>query len=529
MGADALSAAWPAAKAHLDIHAPAAGEFSLAPVGEVCSSLPDNGTEALGILCGNLMGHPAKAVDAGARRVLLGAMSFAAATAAAVLRDAMRGNAWQTEAALQTIAAAPHDIVLDDALVAEIRRFAVGPDAILRDLARIIASRNGFACDDPPPRDLPSGYTVFVPSELPRRQPPEVDRQGVPFVDLSDPQQVIAPNDSAMRIIADRLDLEPAAVLYRASQLAQTRRGNRWTDGGVRGMADRLKRRGQMHFYRPWAYMVGRRGAGEVLAELRDAFADDLGREVALSMGMVAPHLIHVEPAALPQDDPGPWRPSDADWSSTKTWCDEVGSAAKVYGNVIEKPSDTYLLAEYSEWRSLEWGTPAEVRTVVTTHGSPPTPLEMHHVPEPWEAVRSSRHYPRLTYDWSDRQLVVRGLESLTDAPYLYWWALHPAVARSLGWQPDPSALFGWIGADGRIRAKAEYSARGLMSHHPPASGWTADVWRVILSRHGLSEVRDAFPHLRRRLEVTRTVPERARDNEPERSSTTTLTLQEPA
>lgn len=529
VGADAVAGAWPAAEAYLDIHAPAIGDVSPSPLGEACLSLPDTSSTALGILCGNLLAHPARAVETGARRVLLGAMSFDAATAAAVLQDSMNGNGWQAEAALQTIAAGPGGISLNSLLVEDIRRFAVGADAILRDLARIIAARNGIECANPAPRELPLGYTIFVPPELPRRQPPELDREGTPFVDLSDPQQVIAPNDSAMRVIAERLDLEPATVLYRASQLAQRPQGNRWTDEGVKGMANRLKRRGQKHFYRPWAYMVGRRAAGQVLAELRDAFADDVGREVALSMGMVAPHLIHVEPIAIPQDDPGPWKTSNTDWSSTASWCDEVTSATAAYGQIIEKQSDIYLLAEHSEWRILEWGTPGEVREVLTTHGAPPSALELSTDPEPWEFVSSSRRYPRLSYDWSDHQLVVHGREGLTDAPYLFWWALHPAVAKALRWQPATNALFGWAGADGFLRAKTEYSARGLMSHHPPAAAWSAEVWRVTLTRRGLEEIREAFPYLRRRLEVTRTVPERPRDNEDERTSKTSLPLREPA
>ncbi|KMO67841.1 ATP-binding protein [Mycolicibacterium chlorophenolicum] len=401
-GAEAVSAAWPTVEAYLDIYAPTSGEILLAPAGDSCSSLPDSGSAALGFLCGNLLGHPTMAVETGARRVLLQALSFDEVTASAILHDAMHGSDWQAEAALQTIAAETRELSLNGVIVEEIQRFAVCNDAVLRDLARIIASQNGFECDDPPPRELPIGYKIFLPPKLPKRRPPELNREGTPFVDMTDPQQVIAPYDFAMRVVAQRLDLDPAAVLYRASELALRRHGDRWTDDGVKGMSNRLKRRGQMHSYRPWAYMVGRRAAGQVLAELRDAFVDDLGREVALSMGMVAPQLLHVEPDALRQDDPGPWRPPDLKWSSTTSWCDEISSAAAVYVTAIENRSDAYVLAEYSEWRSLEWGTPEEVREVATIHGIPPSQLDLLVDLEAWEYVRSGSRYPLVPYRWTD-------------------------------------------------------------------------------------------------------------------------------
>lgn len=528
LGHDAVAAAWPAVESYLDGHAPIGDELALRPVGEDCSELSDTGSTALGALCANLLGHPCKAVDTGVRRVMIEALSLDHATAIAVLRDSMGSDDWQTEAALQVIAAAPDGVSLTAPIITDIQGIAVGGDAILRDLARLIAGQHGIKCEDPPSHELPLGYRMALPSGRTEWQYPELDNEGIPFVDTSDPQQVIAPYHRVIRAVAEWLSLDSSAVLHRASQLAQRPHQNRWTDNGVREAADHLKRRGQTHRYRPWAYMVGRRAAGQIMAEIHDAFGADTGPDITVRLDMVAPQLIHIEPAPLNRDDPGPWRPPGTESSSTTSWCDEVEPAATAYKVAIENLTENYVLAERSEWHGLEWATPLEVRQLHTTHGAVSSRLTVLVDRDAWESVGSARRYPRLTYDWIDRQLTVYGREYYTDAPHLEWWALHPAAAGALGWTPTQGALFGWAGPDGALRAKTEFFARGLLSHHAPAAGWAAEVWRVVLTPKGLQEVRVAFPNLRRQLEVTRTLPPRLRDNQRERTGTATVALSEP-
>lgn len=527
LGHEAVAAAWPAVESYLDGHAPIGDELPVAPAGENCSTLADSGPAALGVLGANLLGHPCRDVDMGVRRFLLNALSFDHVTTIAVLNDSLRSHDWKAEAALQIIAAAPDAVRLTGSMITDIQRLAVGNDAILRNLARIIAGQHRVPCTNPTPRDLPPAYRMVLPSGRTEWRYPELDDEGIPFVDTSDPQQVVAPYDRVIRAIAEQWELDSSAVLHRASQLAQRPHRNRWTDAGVRGSANYLKRRGQTHTYRPWAYMVGRRAAGQVLAEIHDAFDADTRPDIIASMDMVAPQLIHIEPTALSRDDPGPWRPPGTASSSTATWCDEVAEAANAYKRAAENLTETYVLAERSEWHSLEWGTPREVRQLHATHGEPPSRLTILSDRGAWEFVGSARRYPRLRYEWPHKQLVVCGREYYSDATHFEWLAFHPAVARLLGWTPAPSTLFGWLGADGALTARTEYLARGLLSHHAPAFGWAANVWRVVLTPDGLREVRVAFPYLRRQLEVTRTLPKRRRDSRPEQNSTAMVALNE--
>ncbi len=360
------------------------------------------------------------------------------------------------------------------------------------------------------------------------RERPELDSDGTPFVDIQDPQQVIAPFDALLSSLAARLGGDPVQLIYRASSLARSSHGNRWTDAGHKEMAERLKRRGQKHIYRPWAYLVGRRAVAQVLAELIDAQVYGLPRNIATRIGLVAPQLLAIEPEPLTAGTPGLWRPAETPAYDTSAWWDETEDAAEVYRGCIES-EDVYVLAELSEWHSPEWGHPVEERRIFATHGPRSDNLLTDDPGDPWDYVYSSRLYPVTAADWAERELVVEGQEQFTDAPFLHWWAFHPAAAAALNWNPDPGALFGWTGDDGKWRARTEYRVRGFLSHPAPARTYCANVWRVVLSPVGRLEVGRMFPGLSRSLVVTRVLNESRRQERQARRSEAVTTLTEPA
>lgn len=524
-GPEAIAAAWPTVEAYLDIFAPATAILVM-PENEPTSSLPDTGTTSLVTLVADFLDHPTKAPQEAARRILAKAVPYAADAVFALLGDAVSRGDWAAEAALQVLTYSEVSGIPPE-LAAAVDAAAVGTDAICRDLARRVCELVSRPCPVPRPRELPALYGMQFPM-LPDRRYPELDKEGTPFVDTKDPQQVIAPFDSMLRILAGRLGLDPVPLIYRASYLAQLRHGNRWTDAGHKEMAERLKRRGQQHIYRPWAYLVGRRAVAQVLAELMDAEGFGLPRDVATRIGLVAPELLNIEPEPLAAGMPTVWRPEGTSDYDTRSWCDEVGDAAEAYRGHIDTEG-VYVLAEVSEWHSLEWGHPVEERRVFSTHGIDAHRLLTNVPGVPWAYAYSSRRYPVVATEWAHKELVVEGQEQFTDAPFLDWWAFHPAAARALRWKQDPKMLFGWIGEDGKWRARTEYRVRGLLSHSAPARTYCANVWRVVLSPEGRSEVGRMFPGLSRSLAVTRILEENRREGRQARRAEAVTTLTEPA
>lgn len=521
-GPEAIGAAWSDVDAYLEIIAPADSSFREASVGPQMDAVDDSSAGALAAMVGDFLGHPAKALEEGARRALLRLMTSESPEAAsrtavlAALEDALERGGWPAESALSVLLlSTPADVPAT--LIAAVERTTAGDDQILRDLARRICVERGWSSARPAKRDLSPLYGLELPP-LPSHQPPELDAEGIPFIDVSDPQQVIAPFNNLLELLAEVAELPDSAVMYRAAQLALARTGDPWTDRGHRAMADRLKRRGQRHTYRPWAYLVGRRAAGRVLADLTDADLVD-GPFPAVAFELLAPELLMLEPSSLPDSVPRPWRPTSVSPYDTRGWCEEAPDALAHYQvGLISEPD--FVVAEISDWGSLEWGLPREERKLVPIHmrGFNTAGLPVRAAIE--DGGSAYRYPDRADMTWRHDELIVRGFEMLNNAPFLTWIAFHPSAAEALGWEPIKGQRFAWRGSDGDWRARTDYLVRGLLSHDPPAHSYVAEVWRVVLSQRGREDVERRFGRLARRLTVTRIQPASRREGTPEQRTT---------
>lgn len=500
-GKDLVAQCWSDVRAYLDVFAPAAD--SLPELVTRNSKSPE--VEVLDWV-GRQLGHPVRIMDFGARRVLATAYQTHRSVVDEVLADVLGRGGWAAEAALHVLtkirnrSALDHHENLSSALVAS----ASNNDAIVRLLARRLLAHENLEAPALTPKELPPFYDLDLPP-LPARSIPELDRNGVPYVDMTDPQQVIGPFDQHLEAVADEVGLDVATLVHRAAALGKAGT-DRWTEGGHRDHSDRLRVRGNLHTYRPWAYMVGRRGCAQVLAELVDARALPGGIRSFLLDLMIDEVTSWMPPHPLDGTTPVPWRDPHKRKYPSEDWCGEASDAADSYASQF---SDNNVLAERSSWRWLAWGVPEEDRWIRTRHrGRPASPLSAPGVRSAWETtVDVASRYPALRdVRWADRELVVRGRGLYSDAERLEWLALHPAVALELGWTPG-ERQFEWVGADGSWRADTVLRVRGQLSHRPPSDAICAEVWQVVLSDQGSAELAAAFPGLERSVRVRRLLP----------------------
>jgi hypothetical protein len=510
-GTDVITAAWPDVAAYLDVFAPAGSEMPDAQHAAMQAGSP---VEALLRWVTGYLGHPVRPLDFGARRTLQLGLQAEPAVTQRVLADAVRAGGWTTEAALHTLVTsanqAPANLSQD--LATALQDETAASDAICRDLARRLASRYQLPVLQPTRRRLAEGYYLALPP-LPERTAPELDAQGIPHLDPHDPQQLVAPFDLPLRLLAARAELDDAAVLHRAASIAVAT-DEPWIRGGHRAHAARLRARGQLHTYRPWAYMAGRRALGSILAGLADAGA--LGTPPALPayyLGLVDETLIHVEPTVLDASTPAPWRRPATSSYNVRAWSEETEEAANTYAAALSG-APAYVLAEHSDWRGLEWGRPEETRIVQVTHGVQAPSKLLLPPREAWELTfRSADAYPDLPgLDWTDEELVMHGVVGHSDARWLEWFGLHPSAGYQLGWLPDDTEPFAWQGPDGNWRARTIRRARGQLSHRPPARTYCAEVWQIVVSDAGLADLRSTFGSLTRTFEVKRTLPAQPRE-----------------
>jgi hypothetical protein len=515
-GVELVADSWPEACSYLDAFAPASGTVPDVP--------PLPAAAALARWISTYFGHPVRQVDFGARAVCSVALSIYPVETAATLAASVREGGWSAEAALSVLRTAGRTV--DVSAIGDLRDAlegaVVGPDGILRALAARVLATARLPISEPEEQPLPLAYKLVMPP-LGQRSIPELDRQGVPFIDANDPRQLVAPSDVAISLLAERADLDVSTVMRRAGRIA-TECSEPWLVGGHRAHAARLKTRSSTHGYRPWAFMAGRRALGIVLAELVDARRVDLDPRVgAYALGAIDENLATIRREPLDESMPVPWRPDGTADYDTQHWVQETDDAVAEYVTAYEN-APNFVVAELAELSNLDWGRPSEYRVVAVAHKDDAPMLEpvQHSRPMCWDRGLTANSYPRaVTRPW-DGELVVNGLEHFTDAEWYEWIAFHPAAAAQLGWSPEEGRLFGWIGPDGEWRARTELRVRGLLSHDPPLRTCAAQIWRVVLSSRGRTELVNARPDLTRSLRVTRTKPEsRAEGRDAEQATAT--------
>ncbi len=494
-GGELVAATWSDVRALLDVYAPV-GSAIPATAPEPSSSA----TAALLRWAGGHLGHPVRAIDFGARAVLQIAADAYPAEAHTVIAEAIGEGGWRAEAALLALAtASPAPTNLSSDLQEAIGRACADLDGIIRSIAVRLAAEHRVDPLTPPARPLPEAYRLALP-ELPARSVAPRDRRGVPHIDVHDPQQIVAPFDLPIEWIARMAGLDEAAVIHRAATFARAA-DEPWTAGGHRAQAARLRRRGELQTYRPWAYMAGRRALAAVLGELVDASQIAFATPYpAYELGLVDEITVHIAISPLDSSTPLPWRPEDASVYDAFEWCTETSDAAAAYADGTQ--SSPYILAELGQWMSLAWGTPTERRTIQAhhLHTSSLAPA----LPN-WESTyECAMWYPRLDLSWSNRELVVHGQDLASDGRWQEWIAMHPIAAEHLGWQPGSERDFEWVGSDGQWRARTVLRVRGQLGQRPPMQTYVAHVWQVEVSGVAEAELIAAFPDLGRTLRVER-------------------------
>ncbi|OZC86320.1 hypothetical protein CH254_17345 [Rhodococcus sp. 06-412-2C] len=514
-GPELVAQCWADIRDYLDVFAPVKEDLA-----ELRPTPSDRAELQLITWAALHLGHPIRIIDFGVRRVLAQNYARHRTDIQLALSESVAAGGQLAEAALNVLvrvgvgiqistaatqpdASSAPPTGLSTTLVRALEDAAVSNDAINRRLASQVLRLDGLQPPKAPTAQLPALYEFALPP-LPKLQIPELDHRGVPFVDTSNPQQVIAPYDEVLRYVADEVGIDAYTLYYRAASLGQATPDG-WTDDGHNAHFERLSRRGTRHVYRPWAYMVGRRGCGRVLAELIDAQILPDGAHSRWINCLFDDILDWLATNPLDPSTPPPWRAPDSKDYASEEWCDQTRSAADSYAAQF---ADNHILCEKSHWRWLVRKTPDEFRRVQTRHGRATTSAFVTTRQSPATIEKTdyrATDYPALPdLSWSHRELIVRGHPIFSDPERIEGWlALHPAVAEALGWAVGDSA-FEWIGDDGNWRARSTFRVRGQLSHQPPSDGTCAEVWQVALSDRGWSELASKFENLERTVTVRR-------------------------
>lgn len=510
-------AQWNTVLVHLERMVPSGSKIGLMPTATMLDQSDDPLEPQFSLVewAAGYVAHPGRVLDDGARQVLSAAVARQATRGHAIssLRTLLSRGEMRAEAALTIVIP---DVV--EALRPDLERIGVTDDAILRRLAQdlLVSELN------PASRPLPTGYSMVFPQLLERR-PWAADRRGLPSLDLHDPREVTAPFNRMISAVAEMTGYDEASVLYQAARYAM-QPSDPWLAGGHAQMHSLLEARDSRHTFRPWAWMVGRRALGQVIADYVDAGL--LESSIVMSMNLIDLRRL---PSPLPLDSSTPLchRGDDPHWYSDKNWLPETVAAAEAYAGAVRP---TFILGEWGEWRSLDWGKPSELRLIEPTgHGR--GELEGIQLAPRVQSYSPAGAYPNIAEKAARTPaFIVHGFFGEADSSRMEWLAIHPELAYRAGWRPSGEADFSWSGEDGLLRARTVLRARSRTDRQAPSlRNDVGEIWQVELSETGREEIL-SLVQLVRKVVVTRTVEESKRlGREGDTATASTRILESPA
>jgi hypothetical protein len=525
IGLDAVTA-WPAINDYLTVLCQSRGDSEWEP-----TERSESGTLALLRHTIGYAGHPVRTLEWGARNVLRSALTNpeTASDAALVIAGTLGQDAAADEVLWSVVRASAADCPIDlrETLRDPVRAAAHSEDQIVRDLGLRAAEALGVELDVRAKRPLPLSFSLAVPP-LPPRSAPVLDDEGVAVLDPLNPRSHLSTYDMLLEGPVARLSgLEPATLIRQAGRLADRyAESARWTRGGVKAHARRIKSTGWLQSYRPWALMVGRRGASTVLAQLTDARRLPNPKPLTLSEGleMVDFELEYAEPEALPTGVPRPAR-RDRFGADTGDWVGDTADAARVYAST---QAPELVAGEWMNWTEYSWNLGRERRVSAirfptgellgassqeaVARAGALHDLEKAMSLNAFETAGGYRRYVASDPEPDDTHLslVVGGLAWWAELRWGAWLAFNPEIALALGWRLSDSGLFRWVDDTGEEMARSRWWTQGLTTHQPPHfEDDAAEGWQVLLASKGWQVLTERFGAFERWSVVARAIKNR--------------------
>jgi hypothetical protein len=479
------------------------------PPGLTNPPAPDSPEQALADLLGMHVAHPANEVAECAKRACARCLLDGEVALQTTLGDLLDGTEEQQEHVLVVLDAVSHENpLLIRGWQEQIIALTGSPNFGIRQTSLALCSRNGWTPRQPGARRgrLPAMYQLLLPSSQSSRLSDETFVGVRILPDPDDPLPALRAFDHAYRAIAAAAGLAPEAVLHRGIALMRGLADpDTWSIKGEQRLKAWLGAAELELTYRRPRAILARRALLHIVAELEDAgmlAAAELPRLASL-VRFHDPALLLCEPTRRPATVKpiiGERRYAGSPVEATDAWLGEVGEALSQLE--WEVGDGRVILAESTTLRDLDWSTPTEERRVhiTTGNGSDADDPQRHDVMN-----RLVAEYPTLVVDDEPIPIVMRHFATRYYSPAANWLALNPRVGRELGWTLANQGLFRWLGQGGRIMVESSWWLDGPVDLSPPhLRDEVGEGWLVLATAAAFAEIKERFPSLSRRLEITR-------------------------
>jgi hypothetical protein len=339
---------------------------------------------------------------------------------------------------------------------------------------------------------------VNVPQTL------EINKEVDPYnlnVDITNPRDLIRPFEFLIRILSKESGIDESNLIYRAySIMKEIGNKEEWTAEYEKNIRNHLSEISLKYYpnIRP-RVITARRAIMHVTNELIDSgtIDDEKLRDIFISHDYTVSHFNEIEKPAFIQTI------KEREFGGVgNDWLEKIGETKRLDESIMGYSENFKIIAEYSLVKNLDWGSPTEEYMYQLAVNNKLDKSEnyifgsvFHQLSSNYHNISGGGHFIIVIRDHRFDRFDLKS----------NWIAINPALARHLGWLPEPKKLFAWKNSKGELMAESIYWANGNIQMNPRKDAEVGEGWFVVVSEIAYKQINSIEQNLFLHKKLVRT------------------------
>ncbi|MDO5614945.1 MAG: NACHT domain-containing protein [Cruoricaptor ignavus] len=380
-----------------------------------------------------------------------------------------------------------------------IQNFALSKDYLLRENAKQILDELG--------KDIPASKNIDLPSiyslHLPEPQILEINKKIDPYypnVDITNPRDLIRPFEFLIRVLSEESGIDESNLIYRAySIMKEIGNKEEWTIEYEKKLRNHLEQISLEYSYPRPRVIVARRAIMHVTNELihSGTIDDEKLRDIFISHDYAVSHFNEIEKPEFIQ------MIKEREFGGVGNgWLDRIGESKRLNESLLSYNETFKIIAEYNQVKNLDWGSPTEEYMYQLAVNDKLDKSEnfifgsvFHQLSSNYHNISGGGHFIIVIIDHRFNRFDIKS----------NWIAINPALARHLGWLPEPKKLFAWKNSKGELMAESIYWANGNIQMNPRKDAEVGEGWFVVVSETAYKQINSIEQNLFLQKKLVRT------------------------
>lgn len=380
-----------------------------------------------------------------------------------------------------------------------VQNLALSKDYLLRENAKQILNELG--------EDIPASKNIALPSvyslHLPEPQTLKINKEVDPYypnVDITNPRDLIRPFEFLIRILSKESGIDESNLIYRAySIMKEIGNKEEWTAEYEKKLRNHLEEVSLEYSYPRPRVVLARRAIMHVTNELIDSgtIDDEKLRDIFISHDYAVSHFNEIEKPKFIQII------KERDFGGVgNDWLEKISESKRLSESLLSYNENFKIIAEYNLVKNLDWGSPTEEYMYQLAVNDKLDKSEnyifgsvFHQLSSNYDNISGGGHFIIVIRDHRFDRFDIKS----------NWIAINPALARHLGWLPEPNKLFAWKNSKGELMAESIYWANGNIQMNPRKDAEVGEGWFVVVSETAYKQINSIEQNLFLQKKLVRT------------------------